>query len=70
MWLRVLYIGFEACYYLLSLLLCQNSIYAQIYACFMILLLSSHMYVLIFKSCSSLTIICTTIGLYAKSFDN
>jgi hypothetical protein len=29
MWLRFLHISFEACYYLLSLLLCQNSIYAQ-----------------------------------------
>jgi hypothetical protein len=53
----------------LSLLLSQkNSIYAQIYACFMISLLSSHMYVLIFKTCPYITNICTTIGLYAKSF--
>jgi hypothetical protein len=29
MWLRLLHISFEACYYLLSLLLCQNFIYAQ-----------------------------------------
>jgi hypothetical protein len=35
----------------------------------MILLLSSHMYVLIFKTCPSMTYIYTTIGLYTKSVD-
>jgi hypothetical protein len=44
----------------------KNHIYAQDCACFMILLISSHMYVLIFKTCPSMTYICTTIGLYAK----
>jgi hypothetical protein len=32
-------------------------------------LLSSHIYVLFFKTCPSMAYICTTIGLYAKSID-
>jgi hypothetical protein len=35
----------------------------------MILLLSSHMYVLIFKTYPSMKYICSTIGLYAISVD-
>jgi hypothetical protein len=35
----------------------------------MILLISSHIYVLIFKSYPSMTYICTTIGLYTISVD-
>jgi hypothetical protein len=41
----------------------------KIYARFIILLDSSHMYVLIFKTCPSMTYICTTIGPTPKSFD-
>jgi hypothetical protein len=47
----------------------KNSMYAQIYACFMNLLISSQMYILIFKTCPSMINICTTISLYVKSFD-
>jgi hypothetical protein len=53
-----------ACFYVKKL------IYAHICECFMILLISSHMYVLIFKTCPSMTNICTTTGIYTKSFDN
>jgi hypothetical protein len=41
----------------------------KIYARFMILLNSSHMYILIFKNCPSTAYICTTIGPTPKSFD-
>jgi hypothetical protein len=41
----------------------------KIYARFMILLNSSHMYVLIFKTCPCMTYICTTIGPTPKFFD-
>jgi hypothetical protein len=41
----------------------------KIYARFMILLISSHMYVLIPKTYPSMTYICTTIGPLPKSFD-
>jgi hypothetical protein len=53
-----------ACFYV------KKFIYAQIYLCFMILFILSHRYVLIFKTCPIMTYICTTIGLYAKSFNN
>jgi hypothetical protein len=65
MWLRILHIWFEACYYLLSLLLCQKFYLFIFYD-----LIDFKPYVcLICKTCPSMTNICTTIGLYAKSFD-
>jgi hypothetical protein len=41
----------------------------KIYACFMILLISSYIYVLIFKTCPIMTYICVSIGLDAKYID-
>jgi hypothetical protein len=43
-------------------------IYAQNYLCFMILLISSHTYGLIFKTCPSMTYMCSTIDPMPKSF--
>jgi hypothetical protein len=70
MWLRMLHIWFDAYYSLLSMLLCQKNLFMLK---FMHVLWSywfeAKCYVLIFKTCTSMTNICSTIGLYAKSFD-
>jgi hypothetical protein len=41
----------------------------KIYACFMFLVISSHICVLIFKTCPFMTYICTASGPMPKSFD-
>jgi hypothetical protein len=41
----------------------------KIYACFMFLVISSHICVLIFKTCPFMTYICTAIGPMPKFFD-
>jgi hypothetical protein len=70
MWLRVLHIWFDVCYSLLSMLLCQKFYLCSNLCMFYYLIDFKPNVYLIFKTCPSMTNICTTIGLYAKSFDN
>jgi hypothetical protein len=41
----------------------------KIYACFMFLVISRHICVLIFKTCLFMTYICVVVGPMPKSFD-
>jgi hypothetical protein len=55
MWLSLLHIWFEACYAWKICFYVKKPIYAKIYSCSMILMVSSHIYVLIFITYPSTT---------------
>jgi hypothetical protein len=55
MWLNLLHIWSETCYAWKICFYVKNPIYAKFYPCFMILMVSSHIYILFFKTCSCAT---------------